>query len=214
MILNRPEAGTYVGVEGVGGVGKTYFAELVESRINATLVSEIPQSGLGHDILEAIANDDEFFRHGYPVVEGLLFFAMKEYSIKEEVVPNLESNRTVIQDRPFYSTSIYAAVITSRHSQKSTTELFNDFNDIRRKLTFRPDINIYLYDDFENCLERIEKREGRTFQDDEIAIMDEMHSFYEKLAEQCPDEFYKIHVGANTEEEVIEKITNAINDIN
>lgn len=213
MILDRPKTGTYIGVEGVGGVGKTYFEEKLDEETRMKLVPEVPQSGLGQDILETIANDDEFFRHGSPVVEGLLFYAMKEYSIEKEVVPNLQAGRTVIQDRPFYSTSIYTAIIASRHHDKTAEDLFFEFNALRESLTFRPDLNIYLYDKFENCLDRIERREQREFQDDEIKIMKQMYSFYEELSDQYPTEFHRINVGEHSDREVLNEMKAAINSV-
>lgn len=207
MIIERPANGKYLGVEGVGGVGKTYYARMLADRADVTLVSEVPESGLGRNIFRALADtDDEFFRHGYPTVEALAFYGMKLYSVQNTVVSSLEAGETVIQDRPFYSTSIYAAILEAERGERSVMEYFEEFDSIRSTLSFAPDVNVYLYDSFDACLDRIQKREGRTFNHDEIRIMREMYTFYDELMERYPDEFYKLDIRDRTDREVIEEM--------
>ena len=106
-LLKKPEKGRYITIEGLEGVGKTYFIERLS---DVYAIPDTSLDGFGLKILESIRGKDIFFRHGYPLSEFLVFFAAELYEIEKKAMPALKKNKIVVQDRGVDSNVLYASL--------------------------------------------------------------------------------------------------------
>lgn len=188
MLINRPNQGTYIGVEGPKGVGKTFTTNEVADEYGMTTIPDEVPDGWGKRIKQTLSTDDVYNRDGYPVVEGLQFLSYRLIELQEYVVPQLRSGESVFHDRAFYSTPVYCALIHSKgRGSDDVREHFEDLCEIASHLAFSPDLTIYLHDSFDNCLDRLESREGRSYEQDEIEMMRTVHEYYPRLLDGRDD---------------------------
>lgn len=215
MLTKPPEGGVLVGIEGVSGVGKTYYSRLVaDTNDNVEIIPDVPDDGFGRNIKSALRSKTDFYnRHGYPTVEALLFMSRRLIELNDHVLPRLQKERTVLQDRCFYSTCVYSAILEhERQPERTVSDLFEEYIAIRSRLSFRPDINIFLYDDMGNCLERLEEREGLTFNESERDFMRRVHEQFPKIMDQQAD-VRKIDIRNKSTAEVVDRMTEIISSV-
>lgn len=191
-ILPRGEGGLYVSLEGIEGVGKSYYLESIVARaedpnvgVPARIVPavEISRSGLGAEVTEVLRkHDDEFFRCGFPLSEALVFFSMKLFELEQRIMPALAKGFIVVEDRSVDSNCAYAAVQLEAQHGVRAAEAFTTLLSVRESLAFIPDVTILLLDDVEACITRASSRTFRTLSPSESEFVRAIDAFFRELA--------------------------------
>ena len=199
-LLQRPEKGKYITFEGLEGVGKSYFLEQLKEEF--TVISDDSLKGFGLKLLEGMRNKDLFFRHGYPLSEFLVFFAVELHEIEKKVIPALKKGKIVVQDRGVDTNVLYAAL----QMKGDMMELFK----MREKACFLPDLTILFVDDFMTCVKRSEQRNGREYTSEELAFLGKIQKGFEELQELFPERIKILNRKGKSEKEILEEIKEVI----
>lgn len=202
-LIKRPRSGLYISLEGVEGVGKTFYQNYLVSRSSefknsirtVTPVIEVSKNGFGKEITDVLArHDDEFFRCGFPISEALVFFSMKLFELINTVVPAMKNNEIVLEDRSIDTNCIYAAIqIEEKYNIKLEESLKHLYN-VREELSFSPDITILLLDEFSSCIERADTRIGRKLTNEEQIFVRRVQSVFERIPELFPKRIIPIRL--------------------
>ncbi len=202
-MIKRPGGGVYISLEGIEGVGKTYYQSkltamscMEDSSFTVTPSPEISLDGFGKEITDVLANhDDEFFRCGYPLSEAMVFFAMKLFELERTVVPALSANNLVLEDRSVDSNCVYAAVqLAERNRASSARTFYHHLLEIRSKLGFIPDYTILLLDDVEACIERATTRSARRLTYSECTFIKNIYDLYLQLPSLFPERIIAVNL--------------------
>ncbi len=99
-----------ISFEGIDGSGKTTQAELLSKGLNNEgipneVVREPGGTSLGEGVRELLLHRTDLKIN--PVTEFLLFSASRAQLVREKIIPLLDSGKTVILDRYFYSSIAY-----------------------------------------------------------------------------------------------------------
>lgn len=200
-VIQRPGSGLYISFEGIEGVGKSHsIRNLLKnastqpdlaSRI--TTATEITREGFGKDIINFLErHDDLFFRCGYPLSEAMVFFGMKLYELVRTILPALKSGYIVIEDRSVDSNCAYAAVQLAEQLDSPANEIYEKLLDARSHMAFIPDHTLLLIDDLEDCLERAQKKDGRTYSESEKKLVADVYDLYKIRAERNPERIHAV----------------------
>ena len=187
-------SGALISLEGISGVGKSYFGKIVTKKLQKldykiTLVSDLydyNSDDIGRRILDILlSTNDKFFRIGYPVVEALLLSAMKFYEIEKWIIPALKDAQIVIEDRSVDSVAIYSAIlINQQFPEKDILETYDQLYDIRKQWGILPDLTIYMKDDFDTALHRAELRNQEKYKKDEVNLLIKVSEIYDIIAQK------------------------------
>ncbi len=200
-IIPRPKKGIYISLEGIEGVGKTFYQDYIVKRAlkDSELVSEVVPSievsknGFGKEVTDVLGkHDDEFFRVGYPISESLVFFSMKLFELIRTITPALEKNKIVVEDRSIDTNSVYAAVQIAQKYKISEKNAFLQLLKVRKLLAFIPDKTILLLDDFHYCIDRARNRIGRKLAKSEINFISKVLGLYIELPIIIPNRILSI----------------------
>lgn len=215
MLLERPDTGLLIGVEGVSGVGKTTICEELGERYSEVTATPDEPS---HDLYTAIdtaleAEDDYYNRHGYPGAEGLLFMSQRLFELREFVQPALQQDKIVLHDRSFYSPCVYSTVLVqNEYPDEDRRDLFERFVALRSQISYRPDYNILLTDDAEECVERRGDRDGQGFDHAEQSFQRSVYdAFHDLLATQ--DDVTVVDVEGSDPSETAKRVAAAIDPL-
>lgn len=188
----RPKGGKYIVVEGISGVGKTYWIEqIIAQNPNIVHVEELGGTNLGKKIIEVLSStDDRFFRLGYPLTEAMLLTGRKLYDVESQVLPNLRADRVVLQDRCIDTVALYSAVLLNyKYPELKILNTYQTLLNNYASLAFLPDKVIYLKDNFEACIARANKRELRPYDQSELKLLSDVHMWFDKIISLDLDRF-------------------------
>ncbi len=208
-LIPRPQTGRYVSFEGVEGSGKTYYLRKLHERHpdKFTPVLELSKEGLGEKILYVLSHEsDEFFRHGHPVSEALLFFAMKLFEFDNSIVPLLMQGKTVVEDRSADTNCLYSAILLNEKYGASTYKYYQELMIMRKALAPIPDITICFVPDLDKALARAQERDGRKYTPSEQAFVQNAFKGYEELCSRESERIVKIEPDSLTSEVVLERL--------
>ena len=161
--------GAFIVLEGPDGSGTTLQSKLLAERlvsedIDVLLTAEPTNGDVGKTVRSLL--------HGEHMPQAdaiqLLFCADRAEHLANEILPALESGKTVISDRYSLSTIIYGG------AQGVDTSWLEDINKHFRK----PDITIITLPSFDVCQERIGRRDKR----DHFEMVDFQRSVYDAYA--------------------------------
>jgi len=142
----------YIAIEGVIGVGKTTFCDLLATRWNARRIQEA-------------VNDNPFLPRFYQdraafAFQTQLWFLLSRYRQLSEAVAQQDLfHRITISDYMFAKDRIFANI----NLDDDELQLYNHVANILEKQVPRPDLVVYLQASTEVLLRRIAKR-GRPFE--------------------------------------------------
>ena len=113
--------GLLVSLEGISGVGKSYFEDKLKSVLkneNVIFISEIidrKKQGFDLKIIDLLkSTGSKFFDSGYPITETFLLLALKMYDYEKMIKDSLENN-IVIENRSIDTIAIYQAFLLNKY---------------------------------------------------------------------------------------------------
>jgi len=184
MLIKKPKKGKYVTFEGINGVGKTFvlsnFIKLFQSD-RFFLVDE-NLSNFSARIMEALNNDDPFFRSGNTFAEALCWYAIDIVEYKNKIENALNQNRIVLQDRGVDTTAVYAAITLSQELNRDVLEIYLELQKIRENIGAIPDLTFILIGDVDLCIDRIEKRDNRVYSQEEREFLREVDKLFKVIS--------------------------------
>ncbi len=208
-IIKRPDTGRYISIEGIEGSGKSYYIEKLKTKhptIHA--VSELSNKGFGKSIKYLLSqNSDEFFRHGFPVSEALLFFSMKLFNFEEQIIPALIDDKLVVEDRSVDTNALYSAVLMEEKYGGELFEYYDKLLAMRSELAPIPEKTILFIPDLEKSLVRAQTRDKRKYNQSELSFINSVYSAYKDLSAREIERIEVIELDNGiTTEEVISKL--------
>lgn len=159
----------YIAVEGVIGVGKTSFAELLAERIDATL---LPEQAFENPFLV------DFYRNRKRYAFTCqLFFLLTRYQQQQQLMVHDLFSQRVVADYLFQKDAIFASVTLSERElalyEKIAPTLARDIP--------RPDLVIYLQASTPVLMERIKKRNlrfERSIDEDYVEKLNQAYDYF------------------------------------
>jgi len=215
---NLRHLGTLISLEGISGVGKSFFGKLVTQRLRGLgykviLISDLYEyknNDIGKRILDILlSTNDKFFRIGYPITEALLLSALKSYEIEKWMVPALKDGQIVLEDRSIDSVAIYSAIlINQQFPERSVLKTYNQLYNIRKQWGVLPDFTIYIKDNFSTALQRAETKNKKRYRKDEIELLKKASETYDTIAQKHKDRIRILNAINLSPEKIIKKLTN------
>ena len=165
----------WITIEGIEGSGKTYLLNHMKSKIikgyKIKISTEFPQSNPWKNIIKELGKkDNEFFRNEEPISEMLIFFGVKLANYDK--IKKLYKNKKilVLEDRGAFSNIIYGSAIDYLTNGGSFYKKILKFKEIREMISpIQP--SILFIDNFDDCINRAEKKRNRRFDKEEINII-------------------------------------------
>ncbi len=193
--------GKFITIEGTDGVGKSYYLTKLRESGNQVIMDE-DLEGFGAEIFHILyTKNDIFYRHGNPLQEFLCFLAVEIQESKE--VKDLLKKGNVIKDRGIDTICMYAALQMRGDFLKNYKKLLS----ITKKLVKLPDVTYILTDDFENIVERGQKRIGRSYSEDEKAFLKKVYDGYNILIKEFPNRIKEVSIKGKISSEIIKAIS-------
>jgi dTMP kinase len=177
---------SWISVEGLNGVGKTYLIHALASRLGpgGLVLDELTDSGDNTSaalIGTLAANGDTFLRTGHPLTETFILAALKvrEY---EHVISSPTAPRWVLEDRGMDTVAVYQAAILSGGPQ-----LADKIAAITSPWRPDPDLTVLLLDDFDTCMDRFGARLGHPIDTGDRDVLTAVADLYAHRAAADPD---------------------------
>lgn len=210
--------GKLITIEGISGVGKTYYFNKLKKICNKNKVifnSEIndsKQCGYNKKIFDILTStNSRFFDTGNPKMETLLIAAKQANDEERFIIPTIKKGLNVVSDRGYDTICILEGIL---YSLKYSTRLDKDIEDLYfllSKYCLVPDKTILLVDNYEDCIIRAEKRDKKNYDDKEKYILKKSYEYFLKMSLKYKKRFYIINIDKLTEEEILNKMMNIIN---
>ncbi len=194
---------TYASVEGIEGVGKSFFLEKVRATSDIVVILDDDVDGEALEVINELRKEDLFFRDVDPVEVFDAFTYVDDLIYEEKVKPALNDGKHVLQDRGADTTCVYAAIELEKRGEGHFRENYNTLMMQRKKLGPVPEKVFLLVDEFTKCIERAEKRNARKYTDDEREYLRKIDDEFRLIAEDNPKRFTVIDV---SHDDVVEKI--------
>ncbi len=198
--------GSYITIEGVEGVGKSFYLDRIKNA-KIKVVKDDDVSGRALAVLEALRNEDLFFRSSNPMVEFLGFSLVDTMMFEEMVRPLLKKGVTVIQDRGSDTTCLYAALQLGKN-EKDVLKIFKELFVMRTKLGPVSEKVLLLVDDVNKSIARGEKRNGKKYSKDQVEFLKKVDAGFRLIAKAFPKRFVIIDV--QKEQDVVKAINSLI----
>lgn len=197
----------YITVEGIDGVGKTYFLEkLKEKNPHVHIILDTELDGLGKKIFDALQSQKRFLGQGFPLAEALCFCAIDLIDVESRVIPNLKKNISVLQDRGIDSICVYGAVSLQEKRKISFEEAYLLLFTIRKKLNIIPEKTILLYDDINRCIQRAEQRDKKTFTREEKEFLKKVDYGFRRIQKIFPRRIILLNRRNKSEGQILKEI--------
>lgn len=197
--------GLYIVIEGIDGSGKStlakklyhYFEYYLKGRV--VLTKEPTDGPIGTMIRERAESGNPL-----SLEEQIdLFIEDRKEHMKNIVLPALEKNKIIIQDRSFISNVIYQA------NDKITIEDILEMNSFAEM----PDFVLFLDLSPEKALSRISKRKGQENQFESLSSLKRVYENYQKVEDHIVGRVAEsIRVDADTDEKTL--FNNVVQKIN
>ncbi|MEU8075876.1 hypothetical protein AB0B31_10540 [Catellatospora citrea] len=189
--------GALVSVEGLNGVGKTYLTQLLANRLDAELrvlvleeFSARADGGddLGRVILRTLitaADGDPFLRGGRPGAETLALFAVKMHDF-ESTRAELTGGRLVLEGRSIHSTAVYQSLISHPGDDDGAHRQATNLLQLAAAWRPLPDLTVLITDDVDAAIGRAERRDARTYTNEQRVIHTRAAALFIRLANDDP----------------------------
>jgi dTMP kinase len=190
---------TWVTIEGINGVGKTYMAhataELLGSKCH--LIAELTDLScdtLPGQVVAALASGGgTFLRGGYPAAETLALLALKTHTY-ENANRSVRGASVVLEDRGVDTVAMYQAAILTGNSASLTGALAVADQIYATATRWRPPPvrTVLIIDDLLASLSRYEERTGTRLAADDRALLAKVADLYLAQAAREPGRFVVI----------------------
>lgn len=200
----------YASVEGIEGVGKSFFLEKIRASSDVVVILDDDIEGEALEVIKELRKEDVFFRDVDPVDVFDAFTYVDDLIYQEKVLPALQANKRVLQDRGADTTCIYAAIELAKRGEGHFRELYNRLMRQRRLLGPVPERVFLLVDEFNKCVERAEKRNGKKYTEDELEYLKQIDEEFRLIAEDNPERFMVIDV---SRDDVVKRIVSNLNPL-
>jgi len=214
------DRGKLIGIEGISGVGKTYFKTILEKHYannsNIVFQNEITDEmhqGIQKQIFDILSSGSNLFDFGMPMTETVLLVAIATHKEEMVIQPSLANGKLIVSDRSIDSICIYQALTIAKKYGGCSLELANRIFDILSQFCTVPVKTFLLKDDLEKCIERAETRNCIQYSRDDIVLLTAASILYGQYVELHKERFEIIDLlGLNTQE-IKKQLINGINDI-
>ena len=193
----------YATVEGIDGVGKSFFLEKVRASSSIVVILDDDLDGEALEVIRQLKKEDSFFRDVDPVEVFDAFTYVDDLIYEAKVLPALNEGKIVLQDRGADTTCVYAAIELEKKGEGHFRENYNTLMMQRKKLGPVPERVFLLVDEFDKCIERAEKRNARKFTSDEKEFLRKVDEEFRLIAEDNPQRFTVIDV---SKDDVVKEI--------
>lgn len=166
----------FIIVEGSEGVGKssqikTIENYLISNKIDYILTREPGGTQTGEQIRKIILDKNNDTNE---LSDALLFYASRYENYTKNILPALDSGKTVVCDRFHYSTLVYQGIVGDNSTVR---DLHHIFNEIYKKTI---DHVIYFYTDPDESLKRISRRSVTDkFESKGLSFLENISNAYE-----------------------------------
>lgn len=182
-------SGLLVSLEGISGVGKTYYEKLLHKSLQnekVLFLSEITDrtgSNLDNKIITTLkSTKSKFFDSGFPLTETFLLLALKMFDYENIIRDALDKNYIVIENRSIDTIAIYQAILLcSDNGQEILTKMINIF-DLAARYRKVPDITFLLVDDFNVSVKRAENRDNYKYTKKELYVLKKAYELYNTIS--------------------------------
>lgn len=204
---------SWVTVEGLNGVGKTYLARQVAERLRpgCLLVDELTDTDVNQlpgQVVRALTRSGAtFLRTGHPLTETLALLALKAYEY-EHAHAAASLPALVLEDRGVDTVAVYQAVIlTDREGfdEGDAVGVMRRVYDTAAMWWPLPDRTLLIIDDFNACVDRFAEREGALLPADRHMLR-RVAALYRRQAEAEPERFLIIDRRGRTETDVVDEM--------
>ena len=159
----------YIAVEGVIGVGKTFFAKMLAERLNAELINE--------EVFENPFLVDFYKNRKRYAFSCQLFFLLSRFQQQQQLMVRDLFAQRIIADYLFAKDSIFASITLSERE----LALYEKIAPILSRDIPRPDLAIYLQASTPVLRERISRRNytfERSIDMDYIEVLNQAYDYY------------------------------------
>jgi dTMP kinase len=205
--------GLLVSLEGISGVGKTYFARKLIAALDESttrFVNELSDrsgNGLDKQIIDALRHSgDRFFRSGMPLSETFLLLALKMADYEKHIAHALQSGFTVVEDRSIDTVAVYQSILLRTNSLGERLDLSNKIYMMAAQWRHPPDVTFLIEDEFDVCITRAEARQGAGFAEDELELLRDAADLYAHYAEMHTPRVVRLDRRIMDEENIIRRV--------
>lgn len=210
--------GKLITLEGISGIGKTYFSnqlKLIFNEKNVFFHKEImdeKHKGINKQIFNILCStDSKFFDTGNPKMETFLIAAKQANDEENAIIPAMQAGKIVISDRGLDSICVYQGILFAKKYGKDPLDYTLNLYEKLKGLCLTPDKTILFTGDIFKAIDRAETRDSDRYNEEEIQILTQASRLYLEIAKRNIDRFCVINVDKLTNNEVINKITREIN---
>jgi dTMP kinase len=207
----------WVTLEGIEGVGKTFLARLLATRLGGRglMLSEVTDQeadALPGQVITALSRaGDLWLRTGHPATETLALLALKVREYESVLASPAMRTEVVIEDRGVDSVALYqAAILAGQHaSAEQAHALAQRIYATAAHWRPLPDRTLLIIDDFDVCVARLEQRTGRAVSAADRALVRLAAELYAIQAAREPKRFRTVNRADRSWQETLEEILQA-----
>lgn len=194
----------YVTVEGVEGVGKSYYLERLRDDPQFFVILDDDVDAEALEVLESLRTKDIFFRSKDPMKEFDGFSKVDLIIIRDKVKPMIKKGKIIVQDRGADTTCLYAALQLADQGKGELIALFKRLFEKRKALGLVSERVILLVDNVEKCIERAERRNNKKYTNEQKEFVRKVDEGFRRLAKEFPQRY--IVIDLSTEKDVLHRI--------
>lgn len=213
--------GKLITLEGISGIGKTYFSNQLRYVFNENDVlfhKEImdeKHKGINRQIFNILCSTgSKFFDTGNPKMETFLIAAKQANDEENAIIPAMRAGKTVISDRGLDSICIYQGILFAKKYGKSPLDYTLKLYEKLKGLCLTPDKTILFTGDISKAIARAETRDSDRYTAEELQILAQASNLYLEIAKCNTDRFCVVNVDELTNKQVINKIIKEVDRIN
>ena len=200
----------YVTVEGVEGVGKSYYLEKLRDDPQFFVILDDDVDAEALEVLESLRTKDIFFRSKDPMKEFDGFSKVDLIIIRDKVKPMIKKGKIIVQDRGADTTCLYAALQLADQGKGELIALFKRLFEKRKALGLVSERVILLVDNVEKCIERAERRNNKKYTNEQKEFVRKVDEGFRRLAKEFPQRY--IVIDLSTEKNVLHRIKEVLDD--
>lgn len=203
--------GSIISIEGINGVGKTYYEHRLRKEIsdnkNIVFVSEVSDrvgNGLDNKIIDVLSHtNNRFFRMGFPLTETFLLLSLKMYDYENIIIEALQEGKVVIEDRSIDTIAIYQAIILCENQVDKTLDMANEIYSLASKYRRPPDLTFLIEDNIKVTIDCAQKRNGNNYSENEKKLIYDVNELYLKFAKLHKDRIICLNKQTMSQTEIL-----------